>query len=175
MQAAAGLYATTGKPARVFTEFFYQTHKSWSRSRRVVAKAEQIEGKENPRFIVTSLSPQRWAAAALYEQLYCARGDMENRIKEQFSLFSDRLSTATMRANQFRLYLSSLAYVLLQALRRLGLRGTELAHAQASTLRLKLLKIGAQIRVTVRRVWVAMATSYAHQRLFETVYQQLRC
>ena len=175
MQAAAGLYAATGKPARVFTEFFYQTHKSWSRSRRVVAKAEQIEGKENPRFVVTSLSPHGWAAAALYEQLYCARGDMENRIKEQFSLFSDRLSTATMRANQFRLYLSSLAYVLLQALRRLGLRGTELAHAQASTLRLRLLKIGAQIRVTVRRVWVAMATSYAHRRLFETVYQQLRC
>src|SRR5437868_13657330 len=108
MQAEAGLYAATGKTARVFTEFFYQTHKSWRRSRRVVAKAEQIEGKENPRFVVTSLSPQSWAAAALYEQLYCARGDMENRIKEQFSLFSDRLSTSTMRANQFRLYLSSL-------------------------------------------------------------------
>jgi transposase InsO family protein len=102
MQEAAARYAVTGKPARVFTEFFYQTHKSWSRSRRVVAKAEQIEGKQNPRFVVTSLSPQRWAAAALYEQLYCARGDMENRIKEQFSLFSDRLSDATMRANQFR-------------------------------------------------------------------------
>ena len=175
MQEATAQYAMTGKPARVFTEFFYQTHKSWSRSRRVVAKAEQIEGKQNPRFVVTSLSPQRWAAAALYEQLYCARGDMENRIKEQFSLFSDRLSNATMRANQFRLYLSSLAYVLLQALRRLGLRGTELAGAQVSTLRLKLLKIGAQIRVTVRRVWVAMATGYAHQHLFQTVYQQLRC
>lgn len=174
MQEAAARYAVTGKPARVFTEFFYQTHKSWSRSRRVVAKAEQIEGKQNPRFVVTSLSPQRWAAAALYEQLYCARGDMENRIKEQFSLFSDRLSNATMRANQFRLYLSSLAYVLLQALRRLGLRGTELARAQVSTLRLKLLKIGAQIRVTVRRVWVAMATGYAHRLLFQTVYQQLR-
>jgi hypothetical protein len=175
MQEATALYAMTGKPARVFTEFFYQTHKSWSRSRRVVAKAEQIEGKQNPRFVVTSLSPQRWAAAALYEQLYCARGDMENRIKEQFSLFSDRLSNATMRANQFRLYLSSLAYVLLQALRRLGLRGTELAGAQVSTLRLKLLKIGAQIRITVRRVWVAMATGYAHRLLFQTVYQQLRC
>jgi DDE family transposase len=174
MQEATALYAMTGKPARVFTEFFYQTHKSWSRSRRVVAKAEQIEGKQNPRFVVTSLSPQSWTAAALYEQLYCARGDMENRIKEQFSLFSDRLSNATMRANQFRLYLSSLAYVLLQALRRLGLRGTELAHAQVSTLRLKLLKIGAQIRVTVRRVWVAMATGYAHQLLFQIVYQQLR-
>ncbi len=174
MQEATARYAMTGKPARVFTEFIYQTHKSWSRSRRVVAKAEQIEGKQNPRFVVTSLSPQRWTAAALYEQLYCARGDMENRIKEQFSLFSDRLSNATMRANQFRLYLSSLAYVLLQALRRLGLRGTELARAQVSTLRLKLLKIGAQIRVTVRRVWVAMATGYAHQLLFQTVYQQLR-
>jgi hypothetical protein len=174
MQEATARYAMTGKPARVFTEFFYQTHKSWSQSRRVVAKAEQIEGKQNPRFVVTSLSPQRWAAAALYEQLYCARGDMENRIKEQFSLFSDRLSNATKRANQFRLYLSSLAYVLLQALRRLGLRGTELARAQVSTLRLKLLKIGAQIRVTVRRVWVAMATGYAHRHLFQTVYQQLR-
>ena len=141
----------------------------------MVAKAEQIEGKQNPRFVVTSLSPQHWAAAALYEQLYCARGDMENRIKEQFSLFSDRLSNATMRANQLRLYLSSLAYVLLQALRRLGLRGTELAGAQVSTLRLKLLKIGAQIRVTVRRVWIAMATSYAHRLLFQTVYHQLRC
>ena len=175
MQDASARYAMTGKPARVFTEFFYRTHKSWSRNRRVVAKAEQIEGKQNPRFVVTSLSPQRWAAAALYEQLYCARGDMENRIKEQFSLFSDRLSNATMRANQFRLYLSSLAYVLLQALRRLGLRGTELAGAQVSTLRLKLLKIGAQIRITVRRVWVAMATGYAHRLLFHTVYQQLRC
>jgi transposase InsO family protein len=175
MQDASARYAMTGKPARVFTEFFYRTHKSWSRNRRVVAKAEQIEGKQNPRFVVTSLSPQRWAAAALYEQLYCARGDMENRIKEQFSLFSDRLSNATMRANQFRLYLSSLAYVLLQALRRLGLRGTELAGAQVSTLRLKLLKIGAQIRITVRRVWVAMATGYAHRLLFQTVYQQLRC
>jgi len=175
MQEASARYAMTGKPARVFTEFFYRTHKSWSRNRRVVAKAEQIEGKQNPRFVVTSLSPQRWAADALYEQLYCARGDMENRIKEQFSLFSDRLSNATMRANQFRLYLSSLAYVLLQALRRLGLRGTELAGAQVSTLRLKLLKIGAQIRITVRRVWVAMATGYAHRLLFQTVYQQLRC
>src|SRR5712664_1251566 len=173
MRQAKQEHARTGKPARVFTAFFYRTRKSWSRSRRVVAKAEQIEGKQNPRFVVTSLSPQRWAAAALYEQLYCARGDMENRIKEQFSLFSDRLSNATMRANQFRLYLSSLAYVLLQALRRLGLRGTELAGAQVSTLRLKLLKIGAQIRVTVRRVWVAMATSYAHRLLFQTVYQQL--
>src|SRR5256884_3409062 len=179
MHAATQQWNQTGKPARVFSEFDYGAKKTkkggWDRERRVVAKAEHIDGKENPRFVVTSLTGEAWAAQALYEELYCARGDMENRIKEQLSLFSDRLSTATMRANQFRLYLSSLAYVLLQALRRLGLRGTELAHAQASTLRLKLLKIGAQIRVTVRRVWVAMATSYAHRRLFETVYQQLRC
>src|SRR5712675_3801124 len=176
MHAATQQWNQTGKPARVFSEFSYQTKKTkkggWDRERRVVAKAEHIDGKENPRFVVTSLTGEAWAAQALYEELYCARGDMENRIKEQFSLFADRVSDATMRANQFRLYLSSLAYVLLQALRRLGLRGTELAGAQVSTLRLKLLKIGAQIRITVRRVWVAMATSYAHRLLFQTVYQQ---
>jgi hypothetical protein len=132
----------------------------WSRPRRVVVKAEHIEGKENPRFVVTSLDPRKWVAQALYEQLYCARGDMENRIKEQFSLFADRVSTETMRANQMRLYLSAMAYVLVSGLRRLGLKATELAEAQVSTIRTKLLKIGAQIRVTVRKVWVSMASSY---------------
>ena len=121
MRQAKQEHARTGKAARVFTEFFYRTRNSWSRSRRVVAKAEQIEGKENPRFVVTSLDKQEWSAQALYERLYCARGEMENRIKEQLSLFSDRLSTETMRANQLRLYFSSLAYVLLHALRRIGL------------------------------------------------------
>jgi hypothetical protein len=120
----------------------------------VVAKAEQIEGKENPRYVVTSLGKEAWPASPLYEQLYCARGEMENRIKEQLSLFSDRLSTETMRANQLRLYFSSLAYVLVHALRRLGLRGTEWASAQVEPIRLKLLKIAAQVRITARRLWV---------------------
>jgi hypothetical protein len=119
----------------------------------VVAKAEHIDGKENPRFVVTSLNSTQWTAQALYEDLYCARGEMENRIKEQFSLFADRVSTETMRANQLRLYLSAMAYILMSGLRRLGLKATELAQAQVSTIRTKLLKIGAQIRITVRRVW----------------------
>lgn len=170
----------TGKPARVFAEFDYQTRKrknqgGWSRTRRVVAKAEHIDGKENPRFVVTSLSGERWAAKALYEDLYCARGDMENRIKEQFSLFADRVSTETMRANQLRLYLSAMAYVLVSGLRRLGLKATELAQAQVSTIRTKLLKIGAQIRVTVRKVWVSMTSSYPWQGLYQQVWANLRC
>ena len=141
----------------------------------MVAKAEHIAGKENPRFVVTSLSGQAWAGKALYEELYCARGDMENRIKEQFSLFADRVSTETMRANQTRLYLSAMAYVLMSGLRRLGLQGTELAQAQVSTIRTKLLKIGAQIRVTVRKVWVSMASSYPWQGLYQQVWTNLRC
>jgi hypothetical protein len=169
----------TGKPARVFAEFDYQTRKTrksgWDRKRRVVAKAEHIDGKENPRFVVTSLSGQEWAAQALYEKLYCARGDMENRIKEQFSLFADRVSTETMRANQMRLYLSTMAYVLMSGLRRLGLQATQLAQAQVSTIRAKLLKIGAQIRVTVRKVWVSMASSYPWQGLYQQVWTNLRC
>jgi hypothetical protein len=117
MRAAKQQYRRTGKPTRVFTEFRYRTRKSWSRARRVIAKAEQIAGKENPRYIVTSLMQPEWAAQALYEQLYCARGEMENRIKEQLSLFADRMSTETLRSNQLRLYLSSMAYVLVHALR----------------------------------------------------------
>ncbi len=154
MQQAKQEHRRTGKPARVFCEFAYRTKKSWSRTRRVVAKAEQIEGKENPRYLVTSLGKEAWPAQKLYEQLYCARGEMENRIKEQLSLFSDRLSAETLRANQLRLYCSSLAYVLVEALRRLGLAGTEWAEAQVDTIRLKLLKIAAQVRITARRIWV---------------------
>ena len=123
MGAAAERQQRTGKPARVFTEFEYQTRRSWSRARRVVAKAEQLAGKENPRYVVTSLDAESRPAPQLYEQLYCGRGEAENRIKEQLSLFSDRMSTETLRANQLRLYLSSLAYVLMAALRRLGLEG----------------------------------------------------
>jgi hypothetical protein len=179
MHEATQQWNQTGKPARVFAEFAYRTKKTkkggWSRERRVVAKAEHIDGKENPRFVVTSLDGEAWAARALYEELYCARGDMENRIKEQFSLFADRVSTETMRANQMRLYLSTMAYVLVSGLRRLGLRATELAHAQVSTIRTKLLKIGAQIRVTVRKVWVSMASSYPWKNLYEQVWSNLRC
>ena len=137
-------------------------------------RSEHIDGKENPRFVVTSLTGEAWAGQALYEQLYCARGDMENRIKEQFSLFADRVSTETMRANQMRLYLSTMAYVLVSGLRRVGLKGTELAEAQVSTIRTKLLKIGAQIRVTVRKVWVSMASSYPWQGIYQQVWVNLR-
>ena len=179
MYEATQLWNRTGKPARVFAEFDYQTRKTknrgWDRKRRVVAKAEHIDGKENPRFVITSLSSESWAGKALYEELYCARGNMENRIKEQFSLFADRVSTETMRANQMRLYLSTMAYVLVSGLRRLGLQATELAQAQVSTIRAKLLKIGAQIRVTVRKVWVSMASSYPWQGLYQQVWSNLRC
>ncbi len=179
MHAATQQWNQTSQPARVFSEFEYQAKKTkkggWDRARRVAAKAEHIDGKENPRFVVTSLTSGQWAAQALYEELYCARGDMENRIKEQFSLFADRVSTETMRANQMRLYLSAMAYVLVDGLRRLGLQATELADAQVSTIRTKLLKIGAQIRVTVRKVWVSMASSYPWQDLYQQVWANLRC
>ncbi len=164
-----------GKAARVFTEFFYRTRVSWSRSRRVVAKAEHLEQGENPRFVVTSLAAGPWPARALYEQLYCARGEMENRIKEQLSLFSDRLSTETLRANQLRLYFSSLAYVLVHALRRLGLRGTQWATAQVETIRLRLLKIAAQVRVTARRIWLCYSSAYPWKHVFVAAWSALRC
>ena len=147
----------------------------------MVAKAEYLcagaDGKRNPRFVVTSLGADAWAAAALYETLYCARGDMENRIKEQqLMLFADRTSAATMRANQLRLYFSSVAYVLLDALRRLGLAGTALATAQCTTIRLTLLKLGARLRITVRTVWLALASGWPHAALFAHVHANLvRC
>jgi len=175
MQQAKQEHRRTGKPARVFCEFAYRTKKSWSRARRVVAKAEHIEGKENPRYLVTSLGKEAWSAQQLYEQLYCARGEMENRIKEQLSLFADRLSTETLRANQLRLYFSSLAYVLLEALRRLGLANTEWAEAQACTIRLKLLKIAAEVRITARRMWIRYSRAYPWQNVFAAAYTALRC
>ena len=179
MHEATQQWNQTGKPARIFSEFQYRTRKrnkgGWERERRVVAKAEHIDGKENPRFVVTSLKLENWEARRLYEELYCARGDMENRIKEQFSLFADRVSTETIRANQMRLYLSAMAYILMSGLRRLGLKATALAEAQVSTIRTKLLKIGAQIRVTVRKVWVSMASSYPWQNLYQQVWTNLRC
>ena len=173
MEEAKAQYQETGRAARRFQEFVYQTRDSWSRARRVVAKAEHLEKGENPRFVVTSLSTEAWPAQALYEQRYCARGDMENRIKEQLMLFSDRTSTHYLRSNQLRLYFSSIAYVLLQMLRRLGLEGTELAKAQCTTIRLKLLKIGALIRITVRKVWISLAGGYPHVELFRQVYEKL--
>jgi hypothetical protein len=182
MWEATQQWGQTGKPARVFTEFSYQTKKrktkqgkrgGWDRERRVVAKAEHIDGKENPRFVVTSLKTEEWAAQALYEELYCARGEMENRIKEQFSLFADRVSSETMRANQMRMYFSTMAYVLVCGLRRLGLKGTEMETAQAATIRTRLLKIGAQVRVSVRRVYLAMAASYPWANLFAQVHANL--
>jgi hypothetical protein len=175
MHEATLAWQQTGKPARVFTDFAYRTQQSWSRERRVVAKAEHIDGKENPRFVVTSLSAEVCPSKVLYEEKYCLRGDMENRIKEQFSLFADRVSAETIRANQMRLYLSAMAYILVSGLRRLGLKSTELAQAQVSTIRTKLLKIGAQIRITARKVWVSMASSYPWQGLYRQVCTNLRC
>jgi hypothetical protein len=172
----------TGQAARVFTEFPYRTQKSWSRERRVIAKAEHLDKGANPRFVVTSLSSQeltfpaasRWAAQSLYEEFYCARGDMENRIKEQMMLFADRTSTTWLRSNQIRLYFSTVAYQLMQALRRLGLTGTELAKAQCNTVRLKLLKIGALVRITTRKVWISWSASYPYVELFRQVCRQLQ-
>ncbi len=151
---------TTARPARRFKDFLWSTRDSWSRRRRVIAKAEWTQGEANPRFLVTSLKPAKAGARRLYEEVYCARGDMENRIKEcQADLFADRTSTATMRANQLRLWFASMAYVLLCALRRIGLAHTQFATATCGTIRLKLLKIGALIRISVRRVKVAMASA----------------
>jgi Transposase DDE domain group 1 len=167
-------FERTGKAARVFKEFSYRTKKSWSRARRVVAKAEHLAKGANPRFIVTSLGPEWMEGRRLYEEFYCARGEMENRIKEQqLALFADRTSTAFLRSNQLRLYLSSIAYCLLQALRRLGLAGTQMAKAQCQTIRVKLLKIGARIRVTARKVWVSMASGCPYAEVFGQAFRNL--
>ncbi|TWI22286.1 DDE family transposase, partial [Mesorhizobium tianshanense] len=165
----------SGQAARVFRDFLWSTLDSWSRRRRVVAKAEWTTLGANPRFIVTSLKPERWAARALYEDLYCARGDMENRIKEcQLDLYADRTSAHTMRANQLRLWFASFAYVLICALRRLGLAHTRLAEATCGTIRLKLLKIGAQVRVSVRRIKVAMASACPYADEFALAHARIR-
>ena len=179
---AEGEYKQTGKAARVFTEFRYRTRKSWSCDRRVIAKAEHLDKGANPRFVVTSLSAtemtfptaSRWSAQSLYEKFYCARGDMENRIKEQMMLFADRASTSWLRSNQIRLYFSTIAYQLMQALRRLGLAGTELAQAQCHTVRLKLLKIGTLVRITVRKVWISWSAGYPYAELFGQIWRQLQ-
>jgi hypothetical protein len=175
MQQARLLHQTTGKAARVFAEFTYQTHKSWSCARRVVAKAEYLDKGENPRFVVTSLSPDKWTAQDLYERFYCARGEMENRIKEQMCLFADRLSTDEMKGNQLRLYFSAVAYTLMEALRRLALKGTEWAQAQVDTIRLKLFKIGAIVRLSVRRVLLQLSSGYPWKDIYAAAFHALRC
>lgn len=174
MAEASRQYQQTRQAARVFVEFPYETTTgSWSQARRVVAKAECLDGKENPRYVVTSLDSQTWSGHRLYEELYCARGDMENRIKEQFSLFADRVSAETMRANQLRMYFSAMAYVLVCGLRRLGLRNTEWAAAQVTTIRARLLKIGAVVRVSVRRIALSLAAGYPWRSLFAQAYADL--
>jgi hypothetical protein len=174
MQRAHARHQATGRSARVFQELTYRTRKSWRATRRVVAKAEVLPGKTNPRFVVTSLRMDDSDARTLYEDLYCARGEMENRIKEcQLDLFADRTSTATFRANQLRLWLSSFAYVLIEALRRLALQQTDLANATAGSIRLKLLKIGAVVTLSVRRVKVAMSSAFPHQAIFSHAFHAL--
>jgi hypothetical protein len=174
MQQARLQHQSTGKAARVFTAFDYQTRKSWSKARRVAAKAEYLDKGENPRFVVTSITPDKWPAQQLYEKLYCARGEMENRIKEQMCLFADRLSTDEMKGNQLRLYFSALAYTLIEALRRLALKGTEWAQAQVDTIRLKLFKIGAVVRISVRRVLLQLSSAYPWKDIFAQAWSALR-
>jgi hypothetical protein len=163
-----------GAPVRAFRELQYETLDSWSCTRRVVGKAEWLGDKSNPRFVVTSFSAKDYDARSLYEDVYCARGDMENRIKEQqLDLFADRTSAHTMRANQLRLWFSSAAYVLINLLRHFGLRGTELERAQAGTIRLKLLKVGAMVHVSVRRVVLSLSAAAPIRAVFARIAQLL--
>jgi len=174
MKEAEQEWKKTGKPARRFLDFRYRTRESWKRGRRVVGKAEYLDKGANPRFVVTSLSIKEMAPRSLYEDCYCARGDMENRIKEQqLDLFADRTSTHALRSNQIRLYLSSIAYCVLVALRRLALVGTEMAKAQCGTIRLRLLKIGAQVRITARKIWISMAAGHPAAAVFAAAHQRL--
>ena len=171
---AKRLCLASGKPARVFRDFRYRTRDSWSRERRVVGKAEHTLDGANPRFVVTSLRRPRIAARALYEDLYCARGEAENRIGEQFEMFADRASSATLQANQLRLWFSAMAYVLVDTLRRVGLRHTQFADAAVATIRLKLLKLGAQVRKSVRRIHFAITSGCPNKDEFQLAYLFLR-
>jgi Transposase DDE domain group 1 len=176
LAAAEREAVATGAPARRYRDFQWRTLKSWSRKRRVIGKAEWTKGEANPRFIVTSLDATQGSAPFLYEDVYCARGDMENRIKEcQLDLMADRTPATTMRANQLRLWFASMAYVLLCALRRIALAGTQLAAATCGTIRLKLLKIGAQVTVSVRRVKFALASACPFKDIFAAACGRLRC
>jgi hypothetical protein len=171
---AKALCEASGKAARVFKDFRYQTLDSWSRERRVVGKAEHTPLGSNPRYVVTSLRNAAWKARPLYEDLYCARGEAENRIGEQFELFADRASCETLAGNQLRLIYSAMAYVLMEALRRIALKHTQFADASVQTIRLKLLKIGAQVRTSVRRIHFAMASGSPNQMEFEMAHLYLR-
>jgi hypothetical protein len=173
---AKELCLASGKPARVFRDFLYRTLNSWSRARRVVGKAEHTLEGANPRFVVTSLKRARAGcdARALYEELYCARGEAENRIGEQFELFADRASSATMAANQLRMWFSAMAYVLVDTLRRVGLRHTQFADAAAQTIRLKLLRLGAQVRTSARRIYFAIASACPNQAEFALAHIYLQ-
>jgi len=174
LQEAQQLGERTGKPARRFKDLTWSTLDSWSRARRVVAKAEWTGGEANPRFVVTSLSRTEHEARHLYEKVYCARGDMENHIKEcQLDLFADRTSAATMRANQLRSWFAAMAYVLVCAVRRIALRHTQFAQATCGTIRLKLFKIGALVRVSVRRIKIAMASACPYQNEFALAHLRL--
>jgi hypothetical protein len=175
MKKAKRDWACSGRAARRYIQLSYRTRSSWSCPRRVVAKAEYMEKGPNPRFVVTNLTSWEYEPSQLYEKLYCARGEMENRIKEQqLYLFADRTSSATMKANQLRLWFSSLAYVILNELRSVGLRRTRMAEATCQSIRLKLLKIGAHVRVSVRRVVFSMASGYPDQDLFRSVLDNLQ-
>jgi hypothetical protein len=174
LAAAHELSQRTGKPARRFKDFTWRTRNSWSRERRVVAKGEWTEGKANPRFVVTSLSREQHEPRHLYEKIYCARGEMENRIKEcQLDLFADRTSATTMRANQLRLWFASMAYGLVCALRRIALVHTQFAKASCGTIRLKLLKIGALVRTSVRRIKLAMPSAFPYQAEYRAAHAAL--
>lgn len=174
LDEARAEFQQTGLPARRFRDLEYRTRRSWSRSRRVVAKCEQIDGKQNPRFVVTSIAESECGAAALYEELYCQRGDMENRIKEhQLELFADRMSTQVVRPNQLRVYYSTFAYILILECRRLGLRGTALATAQPKTIRRQLFKIGARVQISVRRIKLSMASACPWRELFMVAARRL--
>ena len=175
MTQAEGQYNRTLERQRVFDDFSYRTQESWSRSRRVIGKAEHSRRGPNPRFVVTSFSAKEWAARELYEDLYCARGEMENRIKEQqLDLFADRVSCHWERGNQTRMYFSAIAYALIEALRRLALVGSEMARAQSGTIRLRLFKIGARIRSTARRIWIHFSEHHVWQELFVAAWRRLR-
>jgi hypothetical protein len=166
---------TTGRPARRFKELIWSTRKSWSRKRRVIGKAEWTQGEANPRFIVTSLTAADGDGRHLYEDVYCARGEMENRIKEcQMDLFADRTSTGTMMANQLRLWFASMAFVLVDSLRRIGLQATDLADATCGSIRRKLFKIGALVTISVRRIKLAMASGCPYKAVFATAHRALR-
>ena len=174
LAAAAEESKITGKPARRFKELLWSTRDSWSCPRRVVAKAEWTGGEANPRFVVTSLSPEEHQARHLYEKVYCARGEMENRIKEcQLDLFADRTSAKTMRANQLRLFFASMAYVLVCALRRIALKHTQFARATCGTIRLKLLKIGALVKTSVRRIKLAMPSAFPYRAEYRAAHAAL--